>query len=127
MVLACLRVSPLRIACGVFWMVAGSLHFVRPKMYEAIMPPQLPAHHELVLASGAAEIAGGLAVLTPGLERPARWWLIGVLIAVFPANVHMAINPDQIKGLPTLPSWTLWARLPIQVAFAAWVVAATRR
>ncbi len=119
--------SLLRRACGMFFVVAGTLHFLRPAPYEAIMPPSLPAHRELVLASGAAEVAGGLAALTPGLERPARWGLIALLLAVFPANVHMAANPEQIKGLPAaLPRWTLWARLPLQGALIAWVLAATR-
>lgn len=119
--------STLRWACGAFFVVAGALHFLRPEAYEAIMPPQLPAHRELVLASGAAEIAGGLAVLAPGLERGARWWLVALLVAVFPANVYMAVSPDQLEGLPaSLPHWTLWARLPLQGALIAWVVAATR-
>ena len=121
------RVSPLRGACGVFFVVAGALHFLRPAPYEAIMPPSLPAPRELVLVSGAAEVAGGLAALTPGLERPARWGLVALLLAVFPANVHMAVNPEQVEGLPAaLPRWTLWARLPLQGALIAWVIAATR-
>lgn len=121
------RARPLRGACGAFFVVAGALHFLRPASYEAIMPPSLPAHRELVLVSGAAEVAGGLAALTPGLECPARWGLIALLLAVFPANVHMAVNPEQVEGLPAaLPHWTLWARLPLQGALIAWVLAATR-
>jgi uncharacterized membrane protein len=80
----------------------------------------------MVLASGAAEIAGGVGALVPSLRRPARWWLIGVLAAVFPANVHMAMNPDEIKGLPDIPRWLLWARLPLQLLLIAWVIRATR-
>lgn len=117
--------SPLRKACGAMWVLAGCLHFLAPKRYEAIMPPYIPAHREMVLASGAAEVAGGLALLTPGLERPARWWLVALLAAVFPANVYMATNPDDIEGLPDLPRWTLWARLPLQPVFAAVVFRAT--
>lgn len=105
--------------------MTGSLHFLKPRMYEAIMPPYIPAHHELVLASGVAEIAGGVGVLIPGLERPARWGLLAMLVAVFPANVHMAVNPGQIRGLPPVPRWTLWARLPFQAAFATLVIRAT--
>lgn len=117
--------SAQRKACGLMWVAAGLLHFLMPRRYEAIIPPYIPAHREMVLASGAAEIAGGLAVLTPGLERPARWWLFGVLAAVFPANVYMATNPDDIEGLPPIPRWALWARLPFQLLFAAFVVKAT--
>ncbi len=118
--------TPLRKACGLTFVVAGTLHFLVPKRYEAIMPPYIPAHREVVLASGVAEVAGGLAVLTPGLEGPARWGLLALLAAVFPANVWMATNPDDIRGLPAqLPRWTLWARLPLQLAFGALVVKAT--
>lgn len=106
--------------------VTGTLHFVRPETYEAIVPPFLPAHRELVYASGAAEVAGAVAALFPQLHPYARWWLIALLVAVFPANVYMALRPDDIKGLPNIPTWTLWARLPLQVAFVWWVVRATR-
>ena len=119
--------SPVRKFCGALFAFAGTMHFLETRRYEAIMPPYVPAHREMVLISGAAEVVGGLAVLTPGLERPARWWLIAVLAAIFPANVHMALNPEQIKGLPAIPRWLLWARLPFQGAFVALVIAATRR
>ena len=115
----------LRALCGATFVFTGALHFLRPRMYEAIMPPYIPAHHEMVLISGAAEIAGGVGVLVPGLRRPARWGLLALLAAVFPANVHMAANPGEIKGLPTVPTWALWARLPLQLAFAALVIKAT--
>jgi len=111
---------------GVVFAIAGSLHFVRPATYEAIMPPYLPAHRELVLLSGAAEVAGGIAALFPRMHPFARWWLIALLVAVFPANLQMALNPDDIKGLPDIPVWTFWLRLPLQVAFIYWVVRATR-
>ena len=61
--------SPSRIALGAFFIGAGLLHFLKPKPYESIMPRALPAHRELVLASGVAEIAGGAGVLS---ERTAR-------------------------------------------------------
>jgi uncharacterized membrane protein len=112
--------------CGVLFCIAGTLHFLIPRTYEAIVPPQLPAHRELVLVSGAAEVAGGLAVLTPGLEKPARWWLLALLAAVYPANIHMALRPEQVNGLPRVPRWALWARLPVQGLFALLVVRATR-
>jgi len=118
-------VKPARKLCGALFVLTGALHFLAPGRYRSIMPPYVPAHREMVLASGAAEVAGGIALLTPGLERPARWWLIALLVAIFPANVHMAVNPDQIEGLPALPAWLLWARLPLQGALIAWVVKAT--
>ena len=89
------------------------------------MPPYLPAHRELVLVSGVAELAGGAGALAPRLHPLTRWWLVLLLVAVFPANVHMAVNPDQVRGL-RVPRWALWARLPFQPLLMAWVWQATR-
>lgn len=111
---------------GPTFIFAGTMHFVRPREYEAIMPPYVPAHKEMVALSGAAEIVGGAAALFPRAHPFARFWLIAVLIAIFPANVHMAVNPEDIKGLPDIPRWLLWARLPFQAVFIAWVIHATR-
>lgn len=111
---------------GLFFMGAGAMHFIKSSSYEAIVPPSVPYPAEVVAVSGVAEIVGGAAVLVPRLRRWARWWLIALLIAVFPANVHMAINPEQIRGL-SVPQWLLWARLPLQGLLIVWVLAATRR
>ena len=114
-------------ALAAFFVAAGSLHFIRPESYEAIMPPYVPLHREAVFASGVAEIAGGLAVLHKRTRPAARWGLIALLIAVFPANVHMAVNPEEVRGLDldTVPRWALWARLPLQAAAVVWVWRAT--
>ena len=106
----------------------GVLHFVIPRHYEAIMPPYLPLHREAVIVSGLAEMAGGAAVLPRRSRRFARWWLLALLAAVFPANVHMALNPEQVRGLDLdkVPRWALWARLPLQPLAMIWVWRATR-
>ncbi len=104
------------------WVSAGALHFLRPKMYEAIMPEYLPAHRELVYASGVAEAAGGLAILHPRTRTFARWWLLATLAAVFPANLHMALHPERFRKIPR---WSLWARLPLQLVFGLGVWRAT--
>jgi uncharacterized membrane protein len=112
-----------------FFALAGSMHFVRPRAYEAIVPPYVPRHREVVVASGLAELAGAVAMVPAPTRRLARWWLIGVLVAVFPANVHMAINPEQVRGLDLnrLPRWALWARLPLQPLMMLWVWRATAK
>lgn len=111
--------------------VAGSLHFIRPRAYQAIVPPYVPRHREAVLVSGAAEIVGGLAVVSPATRRFGRWWLLGLLVAVFPANLHMALHPAEVarRGVPAdrIPRWLLWARLPVQALFMAWAWRATDR
>jgi uncharacterized membrane protein len=111
-----------------FFTFAGIMHFVRPRYYRAIMPPYVPRHREAVIVSGVAEIAGGAAVASARTRPLARWWLIGLLAAVFPANLHMALNPEQVRGLDLerMPRWALWARLPLQPLMMLWVWRATR-
>jgi uncharacterized membrane protein len=117
-------VSRSRTALAAVFAGAGTLHFLRPAMYEAIMPDALPAHRELVYASGVAEIAGGLGVLPASTRRRAAWFLIATLVAIFPANVNMAINPERFRSIPEP---LLWARLPIQALFIWWVWRAALR
>src|SRR3954463_12436060 len=103
---------------GITFLTAGALHFLRPRMYEAIMPRYLPAHRELVYASGVAEIAGGAGVLHPRTRRSAGWGRIPPLVAIFPANVERAVHAERFQQIPTP---LLWARLPLQGALIAWV------
>ena len=103
---------------GAFFLVAGALHFIKPRPYEAIMPEALPAHRELVYLSGLAELAGGAGVLVHRTRRPAGWWLIATMLAVFPANVNMAVNAERFRGIPEP---LLWARLPLQGAIVYWI------
>jgi uncharacterized membrane protein len=112
-------------ALAAFFVLAGALHFIRPREYEAIVPPYVPRPREVVALSGVAEIAGGASALAPGARWFTRWWLIALLLAVFPANVHMAVHPDQVRGL-SVARWLLWARLPVQGVLVAWVWQATR-
>jgi uncharacterized membrane protein len=112
-----------------FFTLTGTLHFVRARDYEAIVPPQLPMHKEIVAVSGVAEIVGALTVIPPSSRTFARWWLLALLVAVFPANVYMALRPDEVakRGVAAdrIPRWMLWARLPLQPLMAVWVWRAT--
>lgn len=103
-----------------FFVVAGANHFVYPDAYRAMMPGALPEPELLVLISGVAEIAGGLGLTLPATRRLAAWGLIALLIAVFPANINMAIHRIPL-GSRRLPDWALWGRLPLQIALIAWV------
>jgi uncharacterized membrane protein len=93
-------------------------------MYERIMPDYLPRHHELVLLSGLAEIAGGVGVLVPQTRRAAAWGIVLMLVAVFPANVWMVQHPERFPGVPM---WAMWLRLPLQVPLIWWAYRYTRR
>ncbi len=109
-----------------FFVGAGVMHFVIPRQYAAIVPDYLPAHRELVYASGVAEIVGALGTMHPRTRVPAGLFLIATLVAVFPANVHMAVNADEFKDVPGGAA-ALWARLPFQGLFVYWVWRATQR
>jgi uncharacterized membrane protein len=108
----------MRRVLGATFLATGALHFLKPRVYEAIVPRYLPAHRALVYASGVAEIAGGAGVLHPRTARPAGWWLVATLLAIFPANVEMAVHAERFRRIPEP---LLWARLPLQGAIIAWV------
>jgi uncharacterized membrane protein len=110
---------------GGFFVFTGVMHFVIPRTYEAIVPDALPAKRALVYASGVAEIAGGAGVLHPRTQRAASLWSIATLVAVFPANMHMALNPDRYPAVPGGRA-ALLARLPLQALAIAWAHAARR-
>jgi uncharacterized membrane protein len=110
------------ISCWVLALVmvaAGANHFLSPEPYVHMIPAWLPAPDALVLVSGLAEIAGGLGLMLRKTRRLAAWGLIALFIAVFPANLNMAIHHLTLGGR-ALPAWALWARLPLQLVLIAW-------
>jgi len=97
---------------GAVLIASGAFHFVIPRQFESFVPPRLETwRRELVVASGIAEIAGGVAVLPDRTRRWARWWLLATLVAVYPANINMAINSRTSRRFPH-------RRLPLQFLFA---------
>jgi uncharacterized membrane protein len=101
-------------------MIGGGLnHFRVPGLYVAMMPQQLPWPLELVYVSGFFEILGGAGLMIASTRAWAAWGLVALLIAVFPANVNMAIHQLPL-GSYQPPSWGLWARLPLQAVLIAW-------
>jgi uncharacterized membrane protein len=119
-------VSFIRRLAGPFFVFAGVMHFVIPRTYRRIMPPYIPAHTAMVYGSGVAEIAGGAGLMAPRYRRLAGWWLIATLVAVLPANLHMALHADEFHKVPG-GTRALWARLPLQGVFVAWVLSAMSR
>lgn len=113
----------LRWLFAALFVAAGVNHFVNPDFYVGIMPPYLPWHLALVYLSGVAEVALGFALLVPAVSRLAAWGLIALLVAVSPANLHMALNPGDY---PSIAPWVLYARLPVQALLVAWAYWLTR-
>jgi uncharacterized membrane protein len=111
------------LALSAFFVAAGVGHFVAADFFVSIMPPYLPAHLELVCLSGVFEIAGGIGVLIPRFRVLAGRGLILLLLAVFPANLHMALHPELF---PEMQGSALYARLPLQLVFIVWAYWATR-
>lgn len=109
-----------RLSLGVLFVGAGVLHLVAPEVYVPAIPPGYPSPRALVLWSGVAELAGGLGLLVPlpAVRRRAGVGLVALLVAVYPANVHMALTMAAPFGL-------LWARLALQGALVAWVLRAS--
>lgn len=111
---------------GAAYVLAGLNHFRVPSFYLQIMPPYIPWHSAMVVISGIAEIVLGVAVMIPRTRRLAAWGLIALLIAVFPANLHMALHEVRVDGEVAGPAWALWLRLPLQGVLIAWAYLYTR-
>jgi uncharacterized membrane protein len=102
---------------ALFIFVAGVMHFTNTTFYLSIMPPYISWHLAMVYISGFFEIVLGLMLIVPKFERLTAWGIIALLIAVFPANLHMALHPELY---PYISPMALWLRLPMQGIFVAW-------
>ncbi|MEV6412839.1 hypothetical protein [Kribbella sp. NPDC051718] len=109
---------------AVLFGVMGVLHFVKPEPFERIVPRQLPRKKELVYASGVAELACAAGLLHPRTRRPAGLLSAGLLAAVFPANVQMALDLQR-KGTPRAKAIG-FARLPLQIPLIRAALKASR-
>lgn len=109
--------TALRITLAVGFIVAGLNHFYSTEFYLRMMPPYLPNPQMLVYLSGAAEVILGSLALTR-YQAAARYGLTALLMAVFPANVQMALHPELF---PEFPAQSLLLRLPLQAVLIAWV------
>lgn len=107
-----------RVISGLSMIAVGVLHFVRPSGFVKIVPAWLPAPLFLVHLSGFFEIAGGFGLFPRRLHRGAAFGLIALYVAVFPANINMAVHDIQPDGAH-IPVALLWLRLPFQAAFIA--------
>jgi uncharacterized membrane protein len=114
-------VTPKRISlilCCLFFFSVGVLHFTNTETFTRIVPDFVPFPDWAVYISGILEIAGGVLLYFPKTRRFASYMLIFLLIMVFPANINMAVNHIDFGKVPT---WLLWARLPLQALLIYWV------
>jgi uncharacterized membrane protein len=105
----------LRVLLSALFLFAGTVHLLDPRLFLPVMPPFIPFHLPCIIISGVCELAGGLGLLIP--SRRILYWtgcgLLLLLVAVFPANIYMAVENIRIHGFPSQP-WMGWARLPLQ-------------
>jgi uncharacterized membrane protein len=112
---------------GLFYIFAGAMHFADTDFYRPMMPPYLPAHDELIYLSGIAEVMCGIGVLIPRVRVVAAWATIVLLIAVFPANIHIAVDNVPLGGATEGAGAWNYVRLPFQAVLIAWAWWYTRR
>jgi uncharacterized membrane protein len=110
----------LKFLLGVFMIFAGVRHFTHPDFYLQLMPPYIPAHKLMVDLSGVAEIVLGIGLLVPvpRVSQLSAWGIIALLIAIFPANIHVFLNRAEI--FPDVPDALHFIRLPLQGIFILW-------
>jgi uncharacterized membrane protein len=118
-----------------FFGAAGIGHFARPDFFEAVVPDWFPDPDLANKASGAAEIALAVGLVPRRTRRASAWGLLGLLAAVYPANIDAAVNgvdirPDESgrfqRYVGEVPDARNWIRLPFQFVLAAMVWRHTR-
>lgn len=112
------RKEILRVIFSVSLIIVGITHFLKPEQYARIVPPIFPPFASVYI-SGLFEILGGIGLMIPVLNVAAAWGLIALFIAVFPANIYMALHNIKLEGIPQ-NQLLYWARLPLQAVLIAW-------
>lgn len=102
---------------GVIFIVAGFMHFQKPKIYEKIMPPYIPAHKSMVILSGVLEMILGFMLLNPDTQVIAAWGIMILLVLFLPIHLYML---REEKASLKLPKWVLVLRIPLQFALIYW-------
>jgi uncharacterized membrane protein len=102
---------------GVLFVLAGMNHFRKPKLYERIMPPYIPAHSAMVMLSGFVEMILGFMIMNKNTQNEAAWGIIIMLVAFLPVHIYMLQNEQAAMKLP---KWVLILRLPLQFGLMYW-------
>jgi uncharacterized membrane protein len=116
-----------RLLLAALFLFAGTVHLRHPELFLPVMPPWIPLHRPCIQISGVLELLGGIGLLIPArrVQFLAGWGLALLLVAVFPANIYMAMADVKIHGFPPQP-WMGWARLPLQPLLIVAVLWVTR-
>jgi len=104
-------------AMGGLYFIAGIMHFVKPRMYQRIMPNYMPKHKLLVFLSGVAEIILGVSICIPATKDLAVYGIITMLLIFLPVHFHMLFGKNAAMGLP---KWALILRIPLQFVLIFW-------
>ncbi len=112
-----------RLAIGVLFILASSLHFTASEAELKIIPPFLPLRRTALYVTGLLEFLGGVGLFVPNhkVQRASSWGLVALLIAIFPANVYQAVANVKLGGFMDSQIY-LWGRLPFQAVFISWVL-----
>jgi uncharacterized membrane protein len=110
----------LRMVLALLMIAVGVTHFANPAPFVRIVPSPLPAPLALVYISGFFEVLGGAGLLVPLVRRQAACGLIALYVAVFPANLNMALSHISLEVGHPIPTLLLWLRLPLQAVLIAW-------
>jgi uncharacterized membrane protein len=116
-----------RLLLAALFLFAGTIHLRDPELFLPAMPPWIPFHPACIEISGVFELLGAVGLLIPVrlIQFMSGWGLALLLLAVFPANIYMAIAQVKIHGFPSEP-WMGWARLPLQPLLMVAVLWVTR-
>ena len=102
------------IVVALFFLAGGTAHFAVIDFFVQAMPDYLPWHRELVIISGVFELLGAIGILLPQTRLFAAYGLLALVVAVYPANIYMAMHPERY---PDIPELFLYIRLPFQFLF----------
>ena len=114
------------VAMAIGFVVTGVMHFTTLQRFIDMMPPGLPWPLEMVYLSGIFELLGAVGLLLPWTRRAAGLGLATLLIAIFPANIYVAVSAGSVEGLPS-GSWYYWLRRPFQAIFIGWALWCSKR
>lgn len=99
------------------YILAGLIHFIKPRVYLGVMPAYIPAKKAMVFLSGIAEVVLGIALLFEETRALAVWGIIAMLVVFMTVHIDMLTN-EKLKG--RIPKWFIWLRIPMQFGLMYW-------